>query len=116
MNSLIKLEEAAMMALGIYLFTLLPYGWGWFAALILAPDLSFTGYAFGAKTGAWVYNLAHHKGIAIALYLTGCYIMMPQLQLAGVVLFSHSCIDRLFGYGLKYEKGFKFTHLGEIGK
>jgi hypothetical protein len=20
------------------------------------------------------------------------------------------------GYGLKYEKGFKFTHLGEIGK
>ncbi|HZJ19645.1 MAG TPA: DUF4260 family protein [Pricia sp.] len=24
-------------------------------------------------------------------------------------------MDRIFGYGLKYNKGFKFTHLGEIG-
>jgi len=116
MNNLIKLEEAAMLAMGIYLFSLLPYVWWWFPALILAPDVSFTGYAFGNKAGAWVYNLAHHKGIAVALYLAGCYIQQPPLQLAGAILFSHSCMDRLFGYGLKYEKGFKFTHLGEIGK
>lgn len=31
-------------------------------------------------------------------------------------LFSHSAMDRIFGYGLKHENGFKFTHLREIGK
>ena len=116
MNSLIKLEEAAMMLLGMYLFGLLPYAWWWFPALILVPDFSFIGYAFGNKAGAWVYNLAHHKAVAIALYIAGCYTLLPQLQLAGVILFSHSSMDRMLGYGLKYEKGFKFTHLGEIGK
>ena len=34
----------------------------------------------------------------------------------GIILFGHSSMDRFFGYGLKYENGFKFTHLGEIGK
>jgi hypothetical protein len=37
-------------------------------------------------------------------------------ELIGVILFSHSSLDRMLGYGLKFEKGFKFTHLGEIGK
>ncbi|PWT99714.1 MAG: DUF4260 domain-containing protein, partial [Bacteroidetes bacterium] len=38
------------------------------------------------------------------------------IQLIGTILWSHSCMDRIFGYGLKYENGFKFTHLGVIGK
>jgi hypothetical protein len=25
-------------------------------------------------------------------------------------------MDRMMGYGLKYNEGFKFTHLGTIGK
>jgi hypothetical protein len=115
-NTLIKLEEAAMMLLGIYLFSFLPYEWWWFPVLLLAPDLSLIGYAFGNRVGAWVYNAAHHKAVAILLYILGSYTSMPYLQLAGVVLFAHSSMDRIFGYGLKYEKGFKFTHLGEIGR
>lgn len=31
-------------------------------------------------------------------------------------MLGHSAMDRLFGYGLKYNKGFKYTHLGEIGR
>ena len=116
MKTLIQLEEAAMLGLAIYLFSLLPFAWWWFPVLILVPDLAMLGYAFGAKAGAWAYNLAHHKGVAIALYIAGVYAGQPIVQLAGVILFAHSSMDRLFGYGLKYEKGFKFTHLGEIGK
>ncbi|MFL9845499.1 DUF4260 domain-containing protein [Flavobacterium rhizosphaerae] len=115
MKTLLQLEEAAMLILGIYLFSLLPFAWCWFLVLILAPDLSMVGYLAGNKTGAWAYNFAHHKGVAVAVYLAGIYLALPWVQLAGVMLFSHSCMDRLFGYGLKYEKGFKFTHLGEIG-
>jgi hypothetical protein len=115
MKLLIQLEEAAMLGLGIYLFSLLPYVWWVFPALLLLPDVSMIGYAFGSKAGAWLYNLAHHKGIAIGVYILGVYTQSEVLHLAGVILFSHSCMDRLFGYGLKYEKGFTFTHLGEIG-
>ncbi|MEO6611453.1 MAG: DUF4260 family protein [Chitinophagaceae bacterium] len=28
----------------------------------------------------------------------------------------HSSMDRMFGYGLKTNEGFKYTHLGMIGK
>jgi hypothetical protein len=39
-----------------------------------------------------------------------------MLEFEGLILFSHSAMDRMLGYGLKYESGFKFTHLGEIGQ
>jgi hypothetical protein len=116
MTSLIKLEEAALFVLGIYLFSLLPYEWWWFIALLLVPDLSMAGYLFGNKTGAATYNLAHHKAVAIAIYLIGILSHIAILELAGVILFSHSSMDRMFGYGLKYAKGFAYTHLGTIGK
>lgn len=32
------------------------------------------------------------------------------------ILFGHSAMDRIFGYGLKFNDNFKNTHLGWIGK
>jgi len=115
MKTIIKLEELAMFGLGIYLFSLLPYNWWWFLVLILSPDIGMLGYVFGNKQGAFLYNIFHHKGLAIVLYVLGIYFSIPLIQLIGVILFSHAAMDRVFGYGLKYDKGFKFTHLGEIG-
>jgi hypothetical protein len=116
MKTSIKLEELGLFVLGIYLFNQLDYAWWWFLVLILMPDLSMIGYLFGNKTGALCYNLFHHRGIAIVLYLVGVYFHNNEIQLSGVILFTHSSMDRMFGYGLKYETGFKDTHLGEIGK
>ncbi len=116
MKTSLKLEEVLMFVLGIYLFSLLDFQWWWFLVLILAPDIGMLGYVFGNKTGAFFYNVFHHKGIAITLYLLGAYLSLPLLQLVGAILFAHASMDRIFGYGLKYDKGFKYTHLGEIGK
>ena len=116
MKTIIKLEEAALFILGIFLFNRLNFEWWWFLVLILAPDLSMLGYLFGNKSGAFFYNVFHHKGIALLIYGLGYYLVIETIQLAGIILFSHSAMDRIFGYGLKYEKGFKYTHLGEIGK
>lgn len=116
MNIALKLEETAMFLMGIVGFYLLDYSWWWFLLLFFAPDLGMIGYVFGDKTGAFCYNLLHHKGLAILLWLPGLWLKVPFLQLIGVILFSHSAFDRILGYGLKYERGFKFTHLGEIGK
>lgn len=116
MRLLIRGEEVMMFLLGTYLFSLLDYSWWWFFGLILAPDIGMLGYLMGNKIGATGYNLFHHKGLALVIYLLGIYLSVPLCQLLGIILFSHASLDRIFGYGLKYEKGFKFTHLGEIGK
>ena len=105
-----------MFVLGIFMFGLLGYNWWWFLALILVPDIGMLGYLVNPKIGSWCYNVFHHKGVAIVLYFLGMYLSLAALQLAGVILFAHAAMDRVFGYGLKYERGFKFTHLGEIGR
>ena len=115
MKAILKLEEVGMLLLGIYLFSLLNYSWWWFLVLILTPDVGMLGYLFGNRTGAFMYNLFHHKGLAVLLYLVGAYFSIPLCQLAGIILFSHASFDRIFGYGLKYTEGFKYTHLGKIG-
>ena len=113
---ILKLEEIAKLCLGIFAFYFLDFSWWWFIGLFFAPDIGAIGYVFNAKIGAFLYNLFHHQGLAILFWGIGFYLHLQVLQLIGVILFSHSAFDRILGYGLKYEKGFKFTHLGEIGK
>ena len=116
MRTMLKIEELFMFFFGIYLFNQLPFQWWWFLILIFTPDIGMLGYLFGNRAGALMYNAFHHKGLAIAAYLLGIYLSSTILMLTGIILFSHAAMDRVMGYGLKYDKGFKFTHLGEIGK
>lgn len=116
MNNLIKLEEVALTGLAVFAFAGLHLPWWWFALLILAPDLSALGYLAGPRVGAFTYNLAHHRGIAVMLIIFGILSVSTWWQLAGIILFAHSSLDRVFGYGLKYPDSFNHTHLGMIGK
>ncbi len=116
MKTLIKVEEAAQFALSIFLFTQLPFAWWVYPALLLVPDVSMIGYAFNNKAGAFMYNLFHHKALAIMIGVIGFYLGTDFILLAGIILFGHSSMDRMFGYGLKFNTGFGDTHLGEIGK
>ncbi|WP_242155871.1 DUF4260 domain-containing protein [Aestuariivivens sediminis] len=115
MQLLLKIEELFMFLLGILLFGHLDFAWWWFLVLLLAPDLGMLGYIVSVKVGAILYNLLHHKGIAIGVYIVGVYVQNQWVQLVGVILFSHASMDRIFGYGLKYFTNFKHTHLGELG-
>lgn len=112
----LQLEEAAMLLLSVYLYTFLGYPVWLFLALFLAPDIGMLGYLVNSRVGAFTYNIFHHKGIAILLYLAGFYLNQPVMQLTGIIMFGHSSFDRLLGYGLKYSDSFKHTHLGQIGK
>ena len=114
MKSTLMLEELGMFIFGIYLFNHLDYAWWWFLVLILTPDISMLGYLVNNKIGAFCYNLFHHRGLAVVIYLIGVYSQHNAIQLVGIILFSHASMDRIFGYGLKYETGFKFTHLGNL--
>ncbi|WP_417363345.1 DUF4260 domain-containing protein [Galbibacter sp.] len=111
----LKIEELFMLALGCYLFSTLDYSWWWFIGLFLLPDIGMLGYVINTKVGAFTYNIFHHKGIAIVLYMLGLWLGLPYLSLAGILIFSHTSFDRMLGYGLKYHTDFKDTHLGKIG-
>jgi len=116
MNTLLKTEEAAELITAYVITLLLGYAWWIFLTLLFLPDLFMVGYLVNARTGAWLYNLGHHKGVAIAVALLGLSLSSSVCILIAAVLFGHSALDRLLGFGMKYTDDFKHTHLGWIGK
>ena len=73
MKNIIKSEELMSFLFGIYLFNQLDFAWWWFPALILLPDFSMLGYLVNTTTGAYTYNIVHHKGVALIVYVAGIY-------------------------------------------
>jgi len=116
MKNVIRIEELFFAILSVYLFSSLDYAWWWFALLFFAPDLSFIAYAAGPKVRGIVYDLLHHRGLLIGVYLLGAALGIEVIQLVSLVFFAHSSVDRAFGYGLKYLDSPQHTHLGMVGK
>jgi len=48
--------------------------------------------------------------------LVGWMLASDLTTTVGLILVAHICMDRVMGYGLKHESGFKDTHLGRIGR
>lgn len=116
MKTILKLEELFMFGITIFLFSKLNFAWWWYPALLFTPDLSMVGYIINPQIGAWTYNFVHFKGLGLSVYVLGVVLANPTLQLVGLILFGHSSMDRVLGYGLKYPDSFHNTHLGRIGK
>jgi hypothetical protein len=116
MKILLKAEEAAELVMAYVLSLLLGYSWWMFFALLFLPDVFMAGYMVNKKAGAWLYNLAHHKGVAIMIGLTALALSSQAGMLGACVLFGHSALDRMLGWGLKYKDDFKHTHIGWIEK
>ena len=48
--------------------------------------------------------------------LIGILTQSQTFLIIAIILFGHSSLDRMMGYGLKYFDAFMHTHLGWIGK
>lgn len=116
MKIVLKSEELGMLLISLYALYFFHQPWWTYVLLLVGPDISMLGYLGGNKAGAFFYNLFHHKGVAILFFLSGIIFTNQKLLITGVILFGHSSLDRMMGYGLKYKEGFGFTHLGKIGK
>lgn len=116
MKNIIRLEELAILALCVIALSHHQAAWWWYLLLALGPDISMLGYLGGNKIGAFCYNFFHHKAIAVLVMVAGMALANEWILMVGIVLFGHSSMDRFFGYGLKTSEGFKYTHLGMIGK
>jgi hypothetical protein len=89
--------------------------WWVFVLLLLLPDISLAAYLAGPGTGAIVYNAAHTTVLPAALAALGLALSQHLMVSLAIIWLAHIGMDRAVGYGLKYEAGFGFTHLGRIG-
>ena len=85
-----------------------------FALLILAPDLTMVGYAAGPRAGAIAYDIGHFEALPLALGAVGVVADSSLAVQLALIWLAHIGIDRALGYGLKYESGFKDTHLQRV--
>jgi len=116
-KSLLILEELGLLAGSMILFSLTThFEWWIYAILFFIPDISFAAYLINTKIGSAVYNIFHHKGMMIALIVTGYYAELEWILTVGIVFLGHAAFDRIFGYVLKFSDDFKHTHLGRIGE
>jgi hypothetical protein len=110
----LRLEGLAAATAAVYLYARGGHSWILFAALFLAPDLSFAAYLAGPRVGAAAYNALHSYlgplALAVGLLAAGA---SPALAL---IWAAHIGFDRTLGYGLKYPTNFGDAHLGTIGR
>lgn len=128
MKNLLRLEELAQFALILFALASAHMPWWVFVLLVIGPDIGMLGYLVNSRVGAFAYNALHHKGLAIVLVFLGQFAHVSAtydsqlgtidevLLFAGIILYGHASMDRIFGYGLKFGDNFHHTHLGWIGK
>jgi hypothetical protein len=115
-RDLLRWEGVALFVGMTLFFWISGASWWIYAIFFFVPDLSMLAYLAGPRIGAGVYNLMHATIAPLLLVLGGLLTAEPVAGSIALVWFAHIGIDRALGYGLKYDAGFRFTHLGRIGK
>lgn len=113
---ILRAEGGVLLVAALIAFATTDEPWWLVPALLLAPDLLMAGYLRSTRLGAFTYNLAHSYpapaivgGIALATDNNAAIA-------TALIWFAHIGMDRLLGYGLKYDDDFAHTHLGMLGR
>ncbi len=113
---LLRLEGLVLLVASIAVFAAQGQDWWIYPALLFVPDIFMLGYLRNTKFGSILYNLGHSYPAAALVTAVG-FIFGSTLTVAlGAIWFGHIGLDRMLGYGLKYGKSFKHTHLGDLDK
>ena len=113
---ILRLEGFVVAALSAILYARTGASWWLFAALWVTPDLSMLGYFVNSCWGARIYNAVHTYVTPATLAAAGLVLHQAALLPFALIWINHIAVDRLCGYGLKYPRGFGWTHLGTPGK
>lgn len=108
----LRVEGLAALAAALAVYVALDGPLWLLAVLALAPDLAMLGYLAGPRVGAATYNVVHTYALPLAVGGAGVWLDARLAMLVAAVWAAHIGADRAFGYGLKYESGFRETHLG----
>ena len=112
----LQLEGAVLFCASLFLFNSTHQHWWWVPALLFVPDVFMLGYARSTQLGALIYNIGHTHLLPACLALYGLHNHRPFVIGIGLIWLAHIGMDRVLGYGLKYDDDFKHTHLGSLLK
>ncbi len=115
-NWLLRAEGLAIFAFALMAYNFLGYDWGFFILAFFAPDLALFAYFHGRTTGAIFYNLTHSYIIPLMLFAYGFMVSSSDADRIATVWIAHVGFDRALGFGLKYARGFRYTHFGKLGR
>ena len=107
----LRAEGLTLLATALLLYSTTHQPWWLVPAVILLPDLFMIGYIGGSRLGAAVYNVGHSYPLPALLSLAGLAGHHPFVLALGLLWLAHIGMDRLAGFGLKYDSGFQRTHL-----
>ena len=111
---LLHIEGGAILFAACFGYQHVHGNWLWFALLLLVPDLSMLGYLVDKRIGAMAYNAFHTYTVPIILLLVLEFSGQISYGWLALIWAAHIGMDRLLGYGLKYETAFKDTHLNRL--
>lgn len=111
-----RLEGGLILAGSLWWFHLNSGSWLLFLLFLFSFDISCIGYVKNPKVGAFLYNLGHSLVVPLTITVFAHPGYKHHLFNFALIWVAHIGMDRLFGFGLKYDDGFGHTHLGIIGK
>jgi uncharacterized protein DUF4260 len=109
----LRAEGLTLFATALLLYPATHQPWWLVPAVILLPDLFMIGYVGGSRLGAAVYNAGHSYLLPALMSLAGLAGHHPLVLALGLLWLAHIGMDRLAGFGLKYDSGFQHTHLSD---
>ncbi len=115
MRWLLRLEGVAIFMFSLMAYEFMGFEWGFFILVFLIPDLSLFAYFHSARVGAIAYNTMHSYVLPLMIFAYGIFVSSAIAEKLAIIWIAHIGFDRALGFGLKYSRGYKFTHFGKRG-
>ncbi|MBV7298407.1 DUF4260 domain-containing protein [Enterovibrio paralichthyis] len=115
-RNVLRLEGLGLFLAALALYHQQGFAWSMFFTWILLPDIALLAFLASPRIGAIAYNITHSSIGPFLLIVLAAFMPFPAALPICLIWFAHIGFDRALGYGLKYQQGFSFTHLGRIGK
>jgi hypothetical protein len=113
---LLRVEGATLFAGSLIAYSTTDQAWWLVPLTLLLPDLTMIGYLASTRLGSYLYNLGHSTPLPAGIVAIGWWQDKSLVVALGLVWIAHIGLDRLVGYGLKYDDHFQHTHLGRLGR
>ncbi len=110
----IRYEYLAVFFFLVYTYFSLKYNLWLFLILLFVPDIAIVFYKINSKIGGIAYNIIHTYAIpVIIIIINSIFLKNMIIQPICIIWMSHISMDRVIGYGLKYDS-FKETHIQKL--
>ena len=113
---LLRLEGLAIFAFSLMAYEFMGFPWGFFILIFLVPDLSLIAYFHSPRVGAIAYNIMHSYVLPLMLFAYGFFVSSASADKVAIVWIANIGFYRALGFGLKYPRGFRYTHFGKLGQ